>query len=396
MLFCFIYNLIDGTMKILYRLIFYTSIILALIELIIGTTSVSFIIFEIENALIFRLNIILISIICILLLFLFFFFPTFCKNKKNPKFIFISRFETIKETNFRSQIWIDILFGNFFFFLTLLCLSFLINYGILDSDYVRFGNFGLIIIFLDLTIISIKYYKLTLKLFSIFILYSSVLAIIIAPMLIFIGIPFFVFYFYNVSWFFADPTILLDVFISSHVKDIRTMWLNTYLHCSWVYSEAFIITKMVIFLVGFVLLVVSIAQLVYYLKEGKKLVRKGIYKYIRHPQNLAVLILTLPFFIFNGVRIGDIVTWVQFIFLMIFYSDFEDLRLRKKYPNEFHNYYKNSGFFLPRLVSSKRLDSLSILKNKKLRYSIMFLFYILIIIILYVFYLILPFYPLTI
>lgn len=385
-------------MKILhlvYRIIWYTSIILIVIELIIGATSLSFIIFEIENALIFRLNIITIPIICILFLFLIFFYPTFYRNKKNPKFTFISRHEMIKGTNFRSQFWIDFLFGSLFVYLILFFLSFLINYGILDSEKVRFGTLGLSIIFLDITIINIKYYKLGLKFFSFFVLYSSVLAVIVVPMLIFIGIPFFVFYYYDVSWFFADPTILLDVFISSHVRDMRTIWLNTYLHCSFVYSEAFLMTKTIIFLVGLVLFAVSIAQLVYWLKKEKKIVRQGIYKYIRHPQNLAIIIMIFPFFIFYGVRIGDIVTWVQFIFLMIIYSDFEDLRLNKKYPYEFQNYYKNSGFVLPKFVSLKFLDSLSIFNNKKLRYIILFLIYILTIIILYAFYLILPFYHLT-
>jgi len=386
-------------MKILhlvYRIIWYTSILLLVIELIIGATSLSFIIFEIENALIFRLNIILIPIICIWFLLLIFFYPTFYKNKKNPKFTFISRCETIKETNFRSQFWIDILFGSLCVYLIFLFLSFLINYGILDSENRGFGNLGLSIIFLDITIINIKYYKLGLKFFSFFVLYSSVLAVIVVPMLIFIGIPLFVFSFSDVSWFFADPTILLDIFISSHVKDMRTIWLNTYLICSFVYSEAFLITKTIIFLVGLVLFVASIAQLVYWLKKEKKIVQQGIYKYVRHPQNLAIIIMTFPFFIFYGVRIGDIVTWVQFIFLMIIYSDFGDLRLNKKYPSEFQNYYKNSGFVLPKFVSLKFIDSLSIFKNKKLRYIILFLTYILTIIILYAFYLILPFYHLTI
>lgn len=380
-------------MKILhlvYRIIWYTSIILIVIELIIGATSLSFIIFEIENALIFRLNIITIPIICILFLFLIFFYPTFYRNKKNPKFTFISRHEMIKGTNFRSQFGIDFLFGSLFVYLILFFLSFLINYGILNSENVRFGTLGLSIIFFDITIINIKYYKLGLKFFSFFVLYSSVLAVIVVPMLIFIGIPIFVFYFYDVSWFFADPTILF-----SHVKDMRTIWLNTYLHCSFVYSEAFLIIKTIIFLVGLVLFAVSIAQLVYWLKKEKKIVRQGIYKYIRHPQNLAIIIMIFPFFIFYGVRIGDIVTWVQFIFLMIIYSDFEDLRLNKKYPYEFQNYYKNSGFVLPKFVSLRFLDSLSIFKNKKLRYIILFLIYILTIIILYAFYLILPFYLLT-
>jgi len=180
-------------MKILhlvYRIIWYTSILLIVIELIIGATSLSFIIFEIENALIFRLNIITIPIICILFLFLIFFYPTFYRNKKNPKFTFISRHETIKGTNFRSQFWIDFLFGSLFVFLILFFLSFLINYGILDSEKVRFGNLGLSIIFLDITIINIKYYKLGLKFFSFFVLYSSVLAVIVVPMLIFLGFHF--------------------------------------------------------------------------------------------------------------------------------------------------------------------------------------------------------------
>ncbi|TKJ26661.1 MAG: hypothetical protein CEE42_04785 [Promethearchaeota archaeon Loki_b31] len=276
-------------MKILhlvYRIIWYTSIILIVIELIIGATSLSFIIFEIENALIFRLNIITIPIICILFLFLIFFYPTFYRNKKNPKFTFISRHEMIKGTNFRSQFWIDFLFGSLFIYLILFFLSFLINYGILDSEKVRFGTLGLSIIFLDITIINIKYYKLGLKFFSFFVLYSSVLAVIVVPMLIFIGIPFFVFYYYDVSWFFADPTILLDVFISSHVRDMRTIWLNTYLHCSFVYSEAFLIIKTIIFLVGLVLFAVSIAQLVYWLKKEKK------YEVARSSQSRFIILLS--------------------------------------------------------------------------------------------------------
>ena len=286
------------------------------------------------------------------------------------------------------------LFGSLFVFLILFFLFILINYGILDLELevVRFGTYGSIIIFFDITIISIKYYKLYVKFFSSFVLYSSVFAIIIAPMLIFIGIPFVIFYFYDISWYFADPTILLNDLISLHPTNLRTIWLKTYLKCSFIYSEAFLIIKMIIFLAGLILFIVSIAQLVYRLKKEKDLVQKGIYKYIRHPQNLAIIIMTFPFFILYSVRLGNIVTWVQFVFLMIIYSDFGDLRLNKKYPYEFQNYYSKTGFFFLKVISIKFIEPLSIFKNKKLRYIILVLIYVLTIIILYVFYRILPFY----
>ncbi|MFX1500898.1 MAG: hypothetical protein ACFFDH_08040 [Promethearchaeota archaeon] len=378
---------------IVFKIIWFTSIILFVIELLIGVISLSFIIFGIENILIFRLNLIIIPIICILFLVLIFFYPTFYKNTKNPTFTFISRHETIKGTNFYSQIGIDLLFGSLFVFLILFLLTALIFYGILDFELgiVSLRYFGSFIIFFDITIISLKYYKLYLKFFSSYVLFSSVFAVIVVPMLIFIGIPFVIFYFYDVSWYFADPTILLNNLIFSRVTNLRTIWLNTYLQCSFIYSEAFIIIKMIIFLVRLILFTVSIAQLVYWLKKEKNLVQQGIYKYIRHPQNFALIIMTFPLFILYGVRIGDIVTWIQFVFLMILYSDFGDLRLNKKYSDEFQNYYSNTGFFLPKVISIKALKPLSIFKNKKLRYIILVLIYVFTIIILYVFYLIFPF-----
>ncbi len=379
---------------IVFKIIWFTSIILFIFELIIGAISLSFIILNTANVFILRLNMILIPIICIFFLVLIFFFPTFYKNKKNPEFTFISRHETIKSTNFYSQICIDLLFGSLFFYLIFLFLFLLINYGILDLELevVKIGSFPLMIIFFDLTIISIKYYKIYLKFFSSFVLYSSVFAIIISPMLIFVGIPFVIFYFYDISWYFADPTILLNDLISLQPTMLRNTWLNAYLESSFIYSEAFLIIKMIIFLAGLFLFTVSIAQLIYWLKKEKNLVQKGIYKYIRHPQHLAIIIMAFPFFIWYTVRIGDIITWVQFVFLMILYSDFGDLRLNKKYPDEFQNYYSKTGFFFPKIISIMSIEPLSIFKNKKLRYILLVLIYVLTIIILYVFYRILPFY----
>ncbi|KKM00176.1 hypothetical protein LCGC14_1807000 [marine sediment metagenome] len=58
-----------------------------------------------------------------------------------------------------------------------------------------------------------------------FVLYCSVLAGILFPMLIIGGLFIFLKNFYWVSWYFADPTILS--------KDLVTSWLNSYSHITF-------------------------------------------------------------------------------------------------------------------------------------------------------------------
>ena len=60
------------------------------------------------------------------------------------------------------------------------------------------------------------------KFYSVYILYSSVLAIILFPMLLISGIFVFFLSSFRTSWYLADPTIFN--------KDIRGVWLNTWLH----------------------------------------------------------------------------------------------------------------------------------------------------------------------
>ncbi|MFX0081505.1 MAG: hypothetical protein ACFE94_07120 [Candidatus Hodarchaeota archaeon] len=229
-----------------------------------------------------------------------------------------------------------------------------------------------------------------IKIFSIFVLYSSVLVGILAPMLLIVG-GFFKFldHFHWISWFFADPT--------TYSKDLIVCWLNSVLHCSFFYSDTWVYLNVMIFVAGLILFIISLACLVIGIRKNAGLVQERIYKHIRHPQNFSIIIMAFPLFFYRyGFRLGDFISWIQFIFLIIIYSDLGDIKLKKKYPEEFQSYYENTGFFLPRIFPYRISYYFSAIYNKKYRYPFLLLIYILTIYVLYQLFLILPFYWATI
>ena len=223
-----------------------------------------------------------------------------------------------------------------------------------------------------------------IKIYTIFVIYSSVLAGILFPMLIIGGFFIFLRNFYWYSWYLADPTIL--------EKSLVFCWLNSYLDISFFFTNNWIYVKAMIFVIGLILFIISLACLVIGIRKNSGLVQNRIYKYIRHPQNLSIIIMAFPLFLLHGFRLGDFVSWVQFIFIMIIYSDIGDIKLEKKYPEEFQLYYENTGFFLPRILPYRIRYYFSAVYNKKFRYLLLLLIYILCIYILYQLFLVLPFY----
>ncbi len=148
-----------------------------------------------------------------------------------------------------------------------------------------------------------------------------------------------------------------------------------------------VIIIVLIFLFGLILFLISLAQLVYGLRKKQSLVQVGIYKYIRHPQNLGIIIMVLSYALY-AYRIGDLVSWVQFFFLMIIYSDNGDILLKKKYPEQFQQYYQNTGYMFPKLFSRNLTRRISVFHNKKARYGLLFVSYVATIGLSYLYYLI--------
>ena len=223
-----------------------------------------------------------------------------------------------------------------------------------------------------------------IKIYCVFVIYSSVLVGILFPMLFIHGFFIFLKHFYRFSWLVADPTI--------YNKDIRNFWLNTYLNNPFFSSDLWFFLKVMILIIGLVLFVIYLTTLVIRISKDVGLVQNRIYKHLRHPQNLAIIIMAFPLFLFHGFRLGDFVSWIQFIFLMIIYSDIGDIKLKKKYPEEFQTYYENTGFFLPRILPYRISYYFSAVYNKKFRYPLLLSIYILCIYILYQLYLVYYFY----
>ena len=224
--------------------------------------------------------------------------------------------------------------------------------------------------------------------YGFFVLYCSVLVGILFPMLIIGGAFLFLRYFYWISWYYADPT--------SVEQGLVHCWMNTYLNIPFFYSDNWVYVKVMIFVIGFIIFIISLVCLVIGIRKNAGLIQERIYRRIRHPQNLSIIIMVFPLFLYQGFRLGDFISWVQFIFIMIIYSDIGDIKLKKKYPEEFQSYYEKTGFFFPRIFPYRFSYYFSAIYNKKFRYPLLILIYILCILLLYQLFLVLPFVWITI
>ncbi|MFX1375107.1 MAG: methyltransferase family protein [Promethearchaeota archaeon] len=101
--------------------------------------------------------------------------------------------------------------------------------------------------------------------------------------------------------------------------------------------------------------------LIYQLTHRKQLIRTGPYKYVRHPQYIAFILITLgltavsfqtsPIFKFD---LGDLngytmifYIWIAEVLAYIILAKIEDIALKAKYGDEFLEYVKDVPFMFP-------------------------------------------------
>ena len=137
------------------------------------------------------------------------------------------------------------------------------------------------------------------------------------------------------AFFFQNPEILL--------YDIRFMFRTPGIYFT---------------LFGFIFYIYS---LIYQLTHRKQLIRGGPYRYMRHPQYLAFIIMTFgmtlisfqtsPIFNFNLSDINGYTIiffiWVAEVIAYIFLGKIEDFALKAKYGDEFLDYANNVSFMFP-------------------------------------------------
>jgi protein-S-isoprenylcysteine O-methyltransferase Ste14 len=112
-----------------------------------------------------------------------------------------------------------------------------------------------------------------------------------------------------------------------------------------------------IFLIGFGLFIYC---LIYQLAHRKQLIRTGPYKYVRHPQYLALIIMTLgmtlmvfqtsPVFNFDlsidGFTFISLI-WIGEVVAYIILAKIEEYALKSKYGDEYIEYANNVSFMIP-------------------------------------------------
>ena len=113
-----------------------------------------------------------------------------------------------------------------------------------------------------------------------------------------------------------------------------------------------------IVLLGLTLYVIS---LIYQLTHRKQLIRTGPYKYVRHPQYLAFIIMTFgmtliafqtsPIFNFNFGYLNAytvlLYIWIGEVLAYIVLAKIEEIALKAKYGENFLEYAKNVAFMIP-------------------------------------------------
>lgn len=203
--------------------------------------------------------------------------------------------------------------------------------------------------------------------FSFIILYLPITLGILAPMVVVLGWDFYI------SWFIIGHGF--------------TSWTWYYYLIPPELLPFYIFLEITIFCFG---LGLFLAGFLTFLREkirGVNLVRSGIYKYIRHPQNLGIIITVLPFTLYVpgfhdiGIRMGDIASWMLFTFFMCLYSYYEEWRLLKRYNSFFSDYCNTTGFMTPKIFRKK--ENPLTLKRILLKVGIFFIAFVLIYVLFY-------------
>ena len=123
---------------------------------------------------------------------------------------------------------------------------------------------------------------------------------------------------------------------------------------------ALIVVEFIIFGVGLCLFVWGVILIAKAKINKTGLVKTGPYKFIRHPQHLGIILMSLcvslyiPWSKDEFIRIGEIVSWSFFSLVLIIISDFEEKKLVKTFGEEFNLYRKSTGFFFLRIIKKDK------------------------------------------
>jgi protein-S-isoprenylcysteine O-methyltransferase Ste14 len=185
-----------------------------------------------------------------------------------------------------------------------------------------------------------------------FLLLLPIIAGIIAPMLWIIG------GFLYLSWILIGAN--------------KSYWTWGYILIPPERLPILITIEVLLFITGLIFLSTGLYEIISTRFKHENITQKGLYKIIRHPQHLGIILLSLPFALYVpcfadiGIRVGELFSWGFFASLLWLYSHVEEWRLMKNNKETFTEYYRTTGFFFPYLSKSK--NKKFILKRYRLKF----------------------------
>ncbi len=251
-------------------------------------------------------------------------------------------------------------------------LGILIYFTIIIRDFWIYPSIGLTIlklpnivsIFCSIPIVLFSYFQIKSKKhmkFSIEVLKSKIKLIYLRLVTLVAYFPIILGILYTMTAMPAIAYISWNIFRFWPGIDFMASWFFNQSHYSTNFAiDSLLWIELVIFLCGFGLFLLGLIHLVKAKKEKIDIVRTGPYKYVRHSQNLGIIIFSFPFCLYvpflgdTGIKVGDIISWTLFFLLIIIYSDIEEIQMMKRYPDDYRLYRSTTGFFIPRIIKTKK------------------------------------------
>ena len=141
------------------------------------------------------------------------------------------------------------------------------------------------------------------------------------------------------SWAFGG-NVLVD-----NLYDIVAVYISYPLFASIFFNILLPLSNMMI-LIGILLVIYGWNQI--YRAKGQKLVTDGIYKYIRHPQYLGFIPVTLGMIVLWPV-LTTVILWPLLFVLYLRLTKAEEKRLEKTYGEQYIKYKNSVPRFIPKI-----------------------------------------------
>ncbi|MHA1225689.1 MAG: methyltransferase family protein [Candidatus Hodarchaeales archaeon] len=183
--------------------------------------------------------------------------------------------------------------------------------------------------------------------------YFPVLGGILGPMIMMAGVLSGLVYF---VWNFLLIPLLIPLSVFSPDVPMSVHFLEGFIEIPELLIPIYQVLPYVLTGGGIFFFLYGVLELARAKKRQQEFTRSGVYRIIRHPQNLGLIVigLGLTFFIYQTwqwetfvVRLGDIYSWLLFSFIWLIEAKWEEERLIAKLGTQYLNYQNKVPFLIP-------------------------------------------------